>query len=194
MNKSWMWYVVACAVVLPVAGHAQSQFGLAARGGYAGFTGSDFSAADRAWILDLSLRYGRRHGLSAGVGGHFSNHTVADSVELDAVGAYVEARYTGPTVATNVLPFVTVRAGYARHSLAVGSGATTQNGSQDGWLAGGTLGAALELAERLDVEIAGVYSAVRLGDATINGIPVPDSDRRGGQWGVLVGVVFRPGG
>ncbi len=194
MNTAWMWRLAACAVVLPVTGYAQSQFALAARGGYTGFTGSDFSTADRALILDLGLRYGRRHGLSGGVGGHFSNHTVTDSIELDAVGVYAEARYTGPTVSTNVLPFVTVRAGYAQHSFTVGRGAATQNGSQDGWMAGATLGAALDLAERLDVEIAGVYSAVRLGDANTNGNPEPGSDRRGGQWSVLVGVVFRTGG
>lgn len=194
MKTARAWCLVVCVVILPAAGRAQSQFGLAVRGGYSGLTGSDFSTADRAWMLDLNLRYGRRHGLSGTVGGHFSNHTVADTVELDAVGAYLEARYTGPTLSTNVLPFATVRAGYTRHGFTAGRGAGTQEGSQDGWTVGGTLGAALALAERVDVEIAGMYSVVRLGDATVNGNPVLDSDRRGGQWALLVGVVLRPGG
>lgn len=194
MPRARVWYLVLLAVGLPAVAGAQSRFALAARGGWSGFTGSDLASAGSALLLDLSLRYGRRHGLSGSAGGHFSNHTEADSIELDAVGAYVEARYTGPTLSANAAPFATVRGGYTRHGFTTTSGAATQEGSQDGWTIGGTVGAALELAERVDIEIAGMYTLVRLGDATINGNPRPGSHRSGGQWALLVGVAFRPGG
>lgn len=194
MRSAWMWVPAVLSVAFPLAAGGQSQFAVAARAGYSGFAGSEFASTGGALLLDLSLRYGRRHGLSASAGGHFSNHTRADSIELDAVGGYLEGRWTGLTVSENVLPFVAARAGYTRHVLTVGSGGSTQSGDQDGWTLGGSVGAALELGDRIDVEIAGVYTVVDVGDATIGGIARPGSGRRGGQWAVLAGVVFRPGG
>ena len=146
-----------------------------------------------ALILDLSLRYGQRHGFALAAGGHFSNHTVADAVELDAIGGYLEARYTFPTVSTNVLPFVTLRGGYTRQGFTTGSGGGTQEATQDGYAIGGTLGVDYELSDRFDVEIAGLYNAVALDDASVNGNVTPGTERHGGQWAVLVGVVFRAG-
>ncbi|HXV91070.1 MAG TPA: outer membrane beta-barrel protein [Gemmatimonadales bacterium] len=190
------WSVLALAVAAAAAPPtlaSQSLFSFAARTGYSGFTGADFDAAGAALILDLSLRYGQRHGFALAAGGHFSNHTVADSVELDVIGGYLEARYTFPTVSTNVLPFVTFRGGYARHAFTTGSGGGTQEATQDGYAIGGTLGVDYELSDRFDVEIAGLYNVVALDDASLNGNVVPGSERNGGQWAVLVGVVFRAG-
>jgi len=187
--------VLAVAVAAtPPALAGQSLFSFAARTGYSGFTGADFDAAGAALILDLSLRYGQRHGFALAVGGHFSNHTVADTVDLDVLGLYGEARYTFPTVSTNVLPFVTFRGGYARQLFTAGSGGGTQDATQDGYALGGTLGVDYELSERFDVEIAGLYNVVALDDASVNGNVVPGTERNGGQWAVLVGVVFRAAG
>jgi len=187
--------VLAVAVAAtPPALAGQSLFSFAARTGYSGFTGADFDAAGAALILDLSLRYGQRHGFALAVGGHFSNHTVADTVDLDVLGLYGEARYTFPTVSTNVLPFVTFRGGYARQLFTAGSGGGTQDATQDGYALGGTLGVDYEMSERFDVEIAGLYNVVALDDASVNGNVVPGTERNGGQWAVLVGVVFRAAG
>lgn len=171
----------------------QSVFSFAARTGYSGFTGADFDAAGAALILDLSARYGQRNGFAVAAGGHFSNHTVADSVNLDVLGLYGEARYTFPVVSDNVLPFVTLRGGYARQLFTAGSGGGTQDATQDGYSLGGTLGVDYELSERFDVEIAGLYTVVALDDASVNGNVIPGTERNGGQWAVLVGVVFRAG-
>ena len=195
MRHTWGALVLAvAAAVTPLALAGQSVFSFAARTGYSGFTGADFDAAGAALILDLSLRYGQRHGFALAAGGHFSNHTVADTVNLDVLGIYGEARYTFPTVSTNVLPFATLRGGYARQLFTAGSGGSTQDATQDGYAVGGTLGVDYELSERFDVEIAGLYNVVALDDASVNGNVVPGTERNGGQWALLVGVVFRTGG
>jgi len=183
--------LAVAAAVAPSTLAGQSVFSFAARSGYSGFTGADFDAAGAALILDLSLRYGQRNGLALAVGGHFSNHTAADTVNLDALGFYGEVRYTFPTVSTNVLPFVTIRGGYTRQVFTAGAGVSTQEATQDGYALGGTLGVDYELSERFDVEIAGLYNVVALDDASVNGNVMPGSERNGGQWAMLVGVVFR---
>ena len=186
--------LAVAAAVAPSTLAGQSVFSFAARSGYSGFTGADFDAAGAALILDLSLRYGQRHGFALAAGGHFSNHTVADTVNLDVLGVYGEARYTFPTVSTNVLPFVTIRGGYTRQLFTAGSGVGTQEATQDGYAIGGTLGVDYELSDRFDVEVAGLYTVVALDDASVNGNVIPGSERNGGQWAMLVGVVFRAGG
>ena len=115
-------------------------------------------------------------------------------MNVDALGIYGEARYTFPTVSTNVLPFATFRGGYARQLFTTGSGGSTQDATQDGYALGGTLGVDYELSERFDVEIAGLYNVVALDDASVNGNVTPGTERNGGQWAVLVGVVFRAAG
>lgn len=195
MRQTVGTFVLAVVVATaPATLTGQSVFSFAARTGYSGFTGADLDAAGGALILDLSLRYGQRHGFALAAGGHFSNHTVADTVSLDAIGFYGEARYTFPTVSTNVLPFVTLRGGYTRQLFTTGSGGGTQDATQDGYALGGTLGVDYELSERFDVEVAGLYSVVALDDASVNGTVIPGTERNGGQWAVLVGVVFRAGG
>jgi hypothetical protein len=185
--------LAVAAAAAPPALAGQSVFSFAARTGYSGLTGADFDAAGAAFILDLSLRYGQRHGFALAAGGHFSNHSVADTVDLDVLGIYGEARYTFPTVSTNVLPFVTLRGGYARQLFTAGSGGGTQDAIQDGYALGGTLGVDYELSDRFDVEVAGLYTVVALDDASVNGNVIPGSERNGGQWAVLIGVVFKAG-
>ena len=182
------------AATIPSAVGAQSLFSLAVRSGYTGLTGADFDAVGGALILDLGLRYGRRHGFAIAGGGHFSNHTEAETANLDIIGAYGEGRYTFPTVSDNVLPFATVRGGYVRYTLTAGSGAGTQDAVQSGYALGGTLGVDYELSGRVDVEVAGLYSALALDDVKVNGNVTPGTERHGGQWAVLVGVVFKTGG
>jgi hypothetical protein len=178
----------------PIHAPAQSAFSLGARSGYTGFTGADFEGAGAALILDLNLRYGSRPGFSIAGGGHFSNHAVADDVDLDAVSVYGEGRYTFPVMSDNVLPFVTLRGGYVRQTFTTGSGTSTQDAVQDGPSFGGTLGAEYELSERLGIEVAGLYNALWLDDMSVNGNPQPGTERSGGQWAVLFGIVFRTGG
>ena len=168
--------LAVAAAPAPLA--AQSIFSLAARSGYTGLTGDDFDGAGGALILDLSLRYGRRNGFAAAAGGHFSNHTVADTVNLDVVGAYLEGRYTFPTVQDNVLPFATLRGGWQRQVFTTGSGGGTQDATQDGFAVGATLGVDYELSERIDVEIAGLYQTVSLDDAS-TASPRPRSSKGG---------------
>lgn len=186
--------LAVAAAATPPALAGQSALSFAASSGYTGLTGADFDATGAALILDLSLRYGRRHGLALAAGGHFSNHTEAETVDVDIVGVYAGGRYTFPTVSDNVLPFVTLRGGYVRHTSTSGSGGGTNDRVQDGFSAGGTLGVDYELSDRFDVEIAGLYTAVALDDYSVNGNVTPGTERRGGQWAVLIGVVFRSGG
>lgn len=183
---------MSAAALSPAA--AQSVFSLGARTGYTGLTGADFEDAGAALVLDVSIRYGRRNGFALAAGGQFSNHNVADTVELDVVGVYGEGRYTFPTVSDNVLPFVTLRGGYMRHTFTTGSGTGTQDASQDGFIVGGTLGLDYEISDRIDAELAGLYNVMALDDASVNGVIRPGSERDGGQWAVLFGIVFRAGG
>lgn len=184
--------LAAAATAGPATLAGQAVFGLGARGGYTGLTGADFDGASAALFLDLSLRYGKRHGISGAAGGYFSNHDVGDA-KLDVIGVYLEGRWTFPTVSTNVLPFVTLRGGYTRDVFTTGAGATTQDAIQNGYALGGTAGVDYEISDKLDIEVAGLYAAVALDDAKVNGNVTPGTERRGGQWAVLVGVVFRSG-
>ena len=155
--------------------------------GYESLEGSDFDAADPGLVLGAELWYAPWRKLEVGIGLTRGTHDIPGADHAVNLVIYAEPRWTFPIRESIAVATLGVRAGFALQSY-------TQQGFEiaaTGFACGGDAGFRVRVGHGVALTLIGSYTHLTLGDFTLAGAPVGNSDTQGDALALLAGVTIR---
>jgi hypothetical protein len=135
-----------------------------------------------------------------GVGGSFTRFsTVGPGDALNKVSVYAVGAWRIADPETSVVPYIQGTVGYTRLSddelcneLICGTGTTLRGQVRSGLELGANVGVDIPLTETLNVDIAGTFSWLSLGDLEVAGRSFGDTSTTASTFGLRAGVTVYP--
>ena len=135
-----------------------------------------------------------------GVGGSFTRFsTVGPGDALNKVSVYAVGTWRIADPETSVVPYIQGTAGYTRLSddelcneLICGMGTTLRGQVRTGLELGANVGVDLPVTETLNIDIAGTFSWLSLGDLEVAGRSFGDTSTTASTFGLRAGVTVYP--
>ena len=178
--------ILLLLLVIPLLLGAQ-RAGATLVAGYESLEGSDFDAADPGLVLGAELWYAPWRKLEVGLGVTRGTHAIPAADHAVNLIIYAEPRWTFPIKESVAVAMLGVRAGFARQSY-------TQMGFEiaaTGFACGGDAGFRVRVGHGVALTLIASYTHLDLGDFTLAGAPVSNTDTRGDALALLVGVTLR---
>jgi hypothetical protein len=193
-----MWVAVCLGIVfLPEVSAGQSRvgdprlgsrFAIDATLGYSWLTGEVGDSITGGVGAELAVVYQTaeiplRFGLA---GGYASLSFEAGGGSADKWSVFGLATYLIVSEETEMLPYVQGRVGWTQFSddrLGVKSTAS-------GFEIGAAAGVDIPVAEKISIDVVGLFNWINLGPTTVQGIDIPDSSKTGSAFGLRAGAIF----
>lgn len=188
MVRKLLAVLFALALVGATAGVAQ--VGIGVSGQYLSLSGDDFSGTDAGFGVEGNVLFPVGPSLRVGPSAQWSTHQVSGFTDNGTIfGLLGEARYMlgGAGKAT---PYIAARAGWAQASISE-SGTTAK---QSGVAFGGGVGVMIAMSPGLGIDLNGVFHSVSLGDLSVDGTSIADTNVSGTALQIRAGINFKLGG
>jgi hypothetical protein len=178
--------------------------GVGAFGGFVAFTGEDFEAFDPGPGIGGFLYYTLTGRVRIGGGAQYASNSFETVIEIgdqrfpvqgntELFSVYLEPSFQLPLEnMPGLTPFAAIRFSWAQRRIPQ-TGAPVDPVKATGFGIGGAAGVRIRVASRLAIEPAVSYDVIRLGNANVGGVTIPESSTNGGWFVARVALVVRFG-
>ncbi len=200
------WVAPALSVVFlagyPVTADAQGRFDprreaksmIDASLGYIMITGELGDSLRAGPGIEASFQYQLGNiPLRLGAGAGYSRHGLEEPIEFESVSGHSNkwSAFALGTVLlfsddTEMIPYIQARVGYTSFATSVEGVSAKQGGIELGAL----VGVDLPVSENISIDVSGLFSWINTGNASVEGLSVPDSSRSGSLFSLRAGAFF----